>query len=82
MVFFTEIPVIICLISVAVGNFSSFPLSTAEIRHCPLDKPTTLIEYLPVALLKVVETLHTDGVCEITLRPIATSGSLIAVELT
>ena len=52
----------VCLISVAVGNFSSFPLSMAEIRHCPFDNPTTLIEYLPVALLKVVATLHTVGV--------------------
>ena len=61
-VFFTAIPEIVCFISVAVGNFSSFPLSTAVIRHCPLVIPTTLREYLPVALLKVVATLHTDGV--------------------
>jgi len=61
-VFFTAIPVMVCLICVAVGNFSSLPLSTAEIRHCPLVIPTTLIEYLPVALLKVVATVHTDGV--------------------
>jgi len=82
IVFFTAIPFIVCLISVAVGYFSSFPLSMAEIRHCPLDNPTTVIEYLPVARLKVAATLQTAGVCEITFRPSARSGSLIAAEFT
>ena len=80
-VFFGAIPFIVCLISVAVGNFSSFPLSITEIRHWPLDIPTTVIEYLPVAALKVAATLQTAGVCETTLTPIARSGSLIAFEL-
>ena len=42
--------------------------------------PITVIAYLPVVLLKVAATRQTAGVCEITLRPIARSGSLIAAE--
>ena len=61
-VFFTAIPLIVCLICVAVGNFSSLPLSTADIRHWPFDIPTTLIEYFPVDGLKVEATLQTVGV--------------------
>ena len=40
-----------------------------------------MIEYLPVDELKVEATLQIAGVCEITLRPMAKSGSLIAAEL-
>ena len=46
-----------------------------------MEIPTTEIAYFPVAELKVEATLQTVGVCENTLRPIAISGSLIAVEL-
>ena len=79
-VFLEVIPVMVRLISVAEGNFSSFPLSMAVMRHCPLVIPITVIAYLPVTLLNVVATLQTAGVCEITLSPIAKSGSLIAAE--